>query len=94
MPRLAAIIRCSGEKLRSNRVLAYIDDFHQRLTPYQGAKPARDFMDYLTDRLSRDSQLRPVSAQASTLAHPAQSARQCRGALSSRRSATLLRNSA
>jgi hypothetical protein len=88
------VVDTTADQLRSNRVLAYIDDFQQRLTPYQGANPARDFKDYLTERLSRNSQSRPVSAQASALAHPAQSARQRRGALSSRRSATRLRNSA
>jgi tetratricopeptide (TPR) repeat protein len=88
------VVDTTADQLRSNRVLAYIGDFQQRLTPYQGAKPVRDFKDYLTERLSRNSQSRPVSAQASALAHPAQSARQRRGALSSRRSATRLRNSA
>jgi hypothetical protein len=50
------VVDTTADQLRSNRVLAYLDDFQQRLTPYQGAKPAREFKDYLTDRLGRDSQ--------------------------------------
>jgi len=89
----AGVVDTAADQLRSSRVLAYLSEFRERLIPYQDAKPARQFTDYITQRLGSDGQPLIPAPRIGALATPAQSGRQCRGALSSRRSATRLRNS-
>lgn len=48
-----AVVDTAADQLRSGRVLAYLEDFRERLTPYKGAKPAREFGDYVAMRLGR-----------------------------------------
>jgi tetratricopeptide (TPR) repeat protein len=47
----AGVVDTAADQVRSRRVLAYLDDFRERLTLYPDAKAARDFSEYVTARL-------------------------------------------
>jgi tetratricopeptide (TPR) repeat protein len=89
----AGVVDTAADQLRSSRVLAYLGDFRERLTPYQDARPAREFEGYLAERLRRDGRP-PAASGPIALGQTTQNARQRRGALSSRRSAIRFRSSA
>jgi len=50
-----AVVDTAVDQLRSHRVLAYLNDFRERLTLYPDARLTRDFEEYITLRLSRAS---------------------------------------
>jgi transcriptional regulator with XRE-family HTH domain len=51
----AAVVDTAADQVRSHRVLAYLDDFGGRLAQYQDARAARDFREYVTERLGSAS---------------------------------------
>ena len=51
----AAVVDTAADQVRSHRVLAYLDDFGGRLAQYQDARAARDFREYVTERLGNAS---------------------------------------
>lgn len=46
-----AVVDTAADQLRSRRVLAYLDDFRDRLTQHPDARPVREFEDYVAARL-------------------------------------------
>lgn len=51
----AAVVDTAAEQVRSQRVLAYLGDFQERLAQYPDARPAREFQEYVTERLGKAS---------------------------------------
>jgi ATP/maltotriose-dependent transcriptional regulator MalT len=51
----AAVVDTAAEQVRSHRVLAYLSDFRERLGQYPGARSAREFGEYVTERLGNAS---------------------------------------
>lgn len=47
------VVDTAADQLRSNRVLAYLDEFRQRLRPFRDTKAVREFEEYMAVRLGR-----------------------------------------